>query len=64
MTLFVGDQTAETLASRPVRGPLKGVWDSVNSHLQFYYKKNAAGWKCEALVSFAGYTGVHGFDRT
>ena len=41
MTLFVGDQTAETLASRPVRGPLKRLRDSVNSHLQFYYKKNA-----------------------
>ena len=39
--LFVGDQTAETLASRPVNRPLERVWDSVNSHLQFYYKKNA-----------------------
>ncbi|MEY3624370.1 MAG: hypothetical protein RLZZ407_1929, partial [Pseudomonadota bacterium] len=39
--LFVGDRTAETLASRPVRGPLKRLRDSVNSHLQFYYKKNA-----------------------
>ncbi len=41
--LFVGDQTAETLASRPVNRPLEGVSDSVNSHLQFYYKKNAVG---------------------
>jgi hypothetical protein len=28
--LFVGDRTAETLASRPVRGPLKRLTDSVN----------------------------------
>ena len=41
--LYVGDQTAETLASRPVNRPLEGVSDSVNSHLQFYYKINAVG---------------------
>ena len=62
MSCYVGDQTAETLASRPVRGPLKGVSDSVNSHLQFYYKKNAYPRNCEALVSFAAYEGAYGFN--
>ena len=42
MTCLFATETAEMLGtSRPVRGPLKRLWDSVNSHLQFYYKKNA-----------------------
>ncbi len=30
VSCYVGDQTAEAFASRPVKGPLKGSYDSVN----------------------------------
>ena len=42
MTCLFATETAEMLGtSRPVNRPLERLLDSVNSHLQFYYKKNA-----------------------
>lgn len=36
----VGDQTAETCASRPVKGPLERVFDSVNSLFAILLQKH------------------------
>jgi hypothetical protein len=39
VTRYVGDQSAEALASRPVKGPLKGSYDSVNRVFAILFQK-------------------------
>ncbi len=41
MTCLLATEPQKLVVSRPVRGPLKALSDSVNSVLQFYYKKIA-----------------------
>jgi hypothetical protein len=41
MTCYVGDQTAEAGASRPVRGPLGASFDSVNRLFAILLQKSA-----------------------
>jgi hypothetical protein len=47
MTCLFATETAEMLGtSRPVNRPLERLSDSVNRHLQFYYKKmQSCGWR-------------------
>jgi hypothetical protein len=54
VSCYVGDRTAETVASRPVKRHIWVASDSVNSLLQFYFKKASGGRKWRFSVGCDG----------